>query len=239
MAQNTTNILVGAANLSVGTYSSDWNGQGDTLWNQIKQLVPGKDFRTWATASAAQTVTITGAVQIPLGGGTNVAGVGSCVFKDVGLTQEGVEVQYQPDFGEVEVDQLLDAAKLFKQKMTVSVATTFAESTLDNLMTVWAQASGTQYTDTGTSTSAGAVRMSGGALGEAPIEKALFFVGNAPGANATTYRQRVYLATRALSVEASSHALRRSEATVFPVTFRLLPDTAASYSAYGRVVDVS
>ena len=238
MAQNSSNILVGAANLAVGTYSDTWNGQGDTLWNQIKQAVPGKDFRTWATASGTNVINITGAIQIPVGGGTNVPGVGTCTFKDVGLTQEGVEVQYQPDFGEVEVDQLLDAAKLFKQKMTVSVATTFAEATLENLMTVWAQASGTRYTDVGTSTSEGAVRLSGGALGEAPIEKALFFVGNAPN-TATSYKQRVYLATRALSVEASTHALRRSEATVFPVSFRLLPDTAASYSAYGRVVDVS
>lgn len=233
MAQSTTNILVGAASVAVGTYDATYNGTGDTLWNQIKQAVPGKDFRTWATGLTANVVSIAGAIQSPTGAGT-------CTFRDVGLTQEGVEVQYQPDFGEVEVDQLLDAAKLFKQKMSVSVATTFAEATLDNLMTVWAQASGTQYTDVGTSVSpGGAVRLSGGALGEAPQEKALFFVGNAPGANATTYRQRVYLATRALSVEASTHSLRRSEATVFPVTFRLLPDTAASYSAYGRVVDVS
>lgn len=234
MAQSTTNVIVGAANVAIGTYSSDFNGTGDTLWNQLKQIVGGgKDFRGWVTALpvAGTAISIVGAIQTP-------TGAGSCTFKDVGLTQEGVEVQYQPDFGEVEVDQLLDAAKLFKQRMTVSVATTFAEATLENLMTVWAQASGTQYTDVGTSTSAGVVRMSGGALGEAPIEKALLFVGNAPNTQ-TSYRQRVYLANRALSVEASSHALRRSEATVFPVTFRLLPDTSASYSAYGRVVDVS
>ena len=238
MAQSTTNILVGAATVAVGTYDSTYNGQGDTLWNQVKQNVGGgKDFRTFFQST--QVVSIAGAVQVPLAGGASVAGTGTCTFTDVGLTQEGVEVQYQPDFGEVEVDQLLDAAKLFKQKMSVSVATTFAEATLNNLMTVWAQQPGTQYTDVGTSASpGGVVRLSGGTLGDAPVEKALAFVGLAPG-TATTYKQRVYLATRALSVEASSHALRRSEATVFPVTFRLLPDTAASYSAYGRVVDVS
>jgi hypothetical protein len=233
MAQSTTNVIVGAANVAIGSYSSDYNGTGDTLWNQLKQTVgAGKNYRSWVTAlpAAGTAVSIVGAIQTPTGAGT-------CTFKDAGLTQEGVEVQYQPDFGEVEVDQLLDAAKLFKQRMTVSVATTFAEATLDNLMTVWAQAGGTQYTDSHSTTS-GTVRLSGGELGEAPIEKALLFVGNAPN-TATSYRQRVYLATRALSVEASSHALRRSEATVFPVTFRLLPDTAASYSAYGRVVDIS
>lgn len=234
MAQSTTNILVGAANLAIGSYSSDYNGTGDTLWNQLKQTVGGgKDYRSWVTAlgAAGTTISVVGVPQTP-------AAAGTVTFKDVGLTQEGVEVQYQPDFGEVEVDQLLDAAKLFKQKMSVMVATTFAEATLDNLMTTWAQQSGTQYTDVGTSTTNGAVRLSGGALGEAPIEKALLFVGNAPN-TPTTYKQRVYLATRALSVEPSTHSLRRSEATVFPVSFRLLPDTAASYSAYGRVVDVS
>jgi hypothetical protein len=234
MSQSTSNILVGAANLAVGTYSHDFNANGDQVWTAVKGAVgAGKDFRSWVnnlagSSGAATPVSMTGT------GGTTPTPAGAVQFKDVGLTQEGVEVQYQPDFGEVEVDQLLDAAKLFKQKMTVSVATTFAEATLDNLLTVWAQGTGTKFTGT----AGEEVRMSGGALGEAPIEKCLLFVGNAPN-TATTYRQRVYLATRALSVEASSSALRRSEATVFPVTFRLLPDTLASYSSYGRVVDVS
>lgn len=234
MSQSTSNILVGAASCAIGTYSVDYAGNGDQAWTALKGAVgAGKDFRGWATSATASAgsgiaVSMTGT------GGSSPTPAGNIYFKDVGLTQEGVEVQYQPDFGEVEVDQLIDAAKLFKQKMTVSVATTFAEATLDNLLTVWAQGSGTKFTGT----AGEEVRLSGGALGDAPIEKALLFVGNAPG-TAVTYKQRVYLATRALSVEASSHALRRSEATVFPVTFRLLPDTAASYSAYGRVVDVS
>ena len=238
MSQSTSNILVGAANVAVGTYSHDFNANGDQVWTALKGAVgAGKDFRAWVNNLAGSAGAAT-AVSVTSAGGSNPTPTGNIQFKDVGLTQEGVEVQYQPDFGEVEVDQLLDAARLFKQRMTVSVATTFAEATIENLMTVWAQASGTRYTDVGQSPVEGAVRMSGGELGEAPQEKALLFVGNAPG-TATTYKQRVYLATRALSVEASSHALRRSEATVFPVTFRLLPDTAASYSAYGRVVDIA
>jgi hypothetical protein len=235
MAQSTTNVIVGAANVAIGSYSSDYSATGDTLWNALKSTVgAGKDFRGWVRGlTTGTTVSVAGGFQ----GAGITAAAGSAVFTDVGLTQEGVEVQYQPDFGEVEVDQLLDAARLFKQRMTVSVATTFAEATLDNLLTVWAQSPGTKAAETTTLTGSTGVRLSGGELGEAPIEKALLFVGNAPG-TPTTYRQRVYLANRALSVEASSHSLRRSEATVFPVTFRLLPDTAASYSAYGRVVDV-
>jgi len=238
MAQSTTNVIVGAASVAIGNYTGGYNGTGDTLWNQLKQKVAtqtspnAKNFRYYIqNLPTNNAISVAGAVQTP-------TGVGTCTFRDVGLTQEGVEVQYQPDFGEVEVDQILDAARLFKQKMTVSVATTFAEGTLENLVDVWAQSDSTQYTDTGWSDAGDAVVMSGGELGEAPKEKALLFVGNAPD-TATTYKQRVYLANRALSVEASSHGYKRNEATVFPVTFRLLPDTAASYSAYGRVVDVN
>jgi hypothetical protein len=234
MAQSTSNILVGAASCMIGTYSVDYTGNGDQAWTAVKGAVgAGKDFRGWATSSTASAgsgiaVSMTGA------GGTAPTPAGNIYFKDAGLTQEGVEIQYQPDFGEVEVDQLLDAARLFKQKMTVSVATTFAEATLENLLTVWAQGSGTKFTGT----AGEEARLSGGTLGDAPLEKALLFVGVSPN-NATVYKQRVYLATRALSVEASTHSMRRSEATVFPVSFRLLPDTLASYSSYGRVVDVS
>lgn len=238
MAQSTTNVIVGAANLAIGTFSDDYSATGDTLWNQLKQAVgAGKDYRAWITALTGSTgagtaVSVVGALQTPL-----AAGVGTATFRDAGLTQEGVEIQYSPDYGEVEVDQLLDAARLFKQAMTISVATTFAEATLEHLMVTWAQGGGTRYTDSHSGVN-GAVRLSGGNLGEAPVEKALLFVGNAPGTQ-TTYKQRVYLTTRALSVEASTHGLKRNEPTVIPVTFRLLPDTSASYSSYGRVVDIS
>jgi hypothetical protein len=224
MAQSTNNVLVGACNVSIGKYSSDYVADSDGLWTGVKNAVGvGKDFRGWIRNLSGNGTAIT-----PHGG------TGTCTFRDVGLTQEGVEVQYQPDFGEVEVDQILDAAKLFKQKMTVSIATTFAEATLDNLLVVWAQSASTRWTDSVGDLAA----LVPGELGQAPAEQAIMFVGNAPGTQ-VTYKQRVYLAARALSVESSTHSYKRNEATVFPVTFRLLPDTAASYSAYGRVVDVT
>ena len=58
----------------------------------------------------------------------------SADWKHSGFTSEGVEVSYEPDYGEVEVDQLLDSAKLFKQSMRVMVNTTFSEATLENLL---------------------------------------------------------------------------------------------------------
>lgn len=40
---------------------------------------------------------------------------GDADFRNVGYTSNGLELQYQPDFGEVQVDQQLDVAKLFKR----------------------------------------------------------------------------------------------------------------------------
>jgi hypothetical protein len=56
------------------------------------------------------------------------------VFRNVGYTNNGVEISFAPDFGEVMVDQLLDTAKLFKQGMKVTLKTTLAEATLENLL---------------------------------------------------------------------------------------------------------
>jgi len=55
-------------------------------------------------------------------------------WTNVGYTQNGMELTITPDFGEVEVDQLLDSAKIFKQGMQVTLSTTFAEATLENLL---------------------------------------------------------------------------------------------------------
>ena len=55
-------------------------------------------------------------------------------YDNVGYTMNGLELQFQPDFGEVQVDQVLDVARLFKQGMQVNLATAFAEATLENLL---------------------------------------------------------------------------------------------------------
>lgn len=55
-------------------------------------------------------------------------------FRNVGYTNNGLEIAFAPDFGEVMVDQLLDTAKIFKQGMKVTLKTTLAEATLENLL---------------------------------------------------------------------------------------------------------
>jgi len=147
----------------------------------------------------------------------------------VGYTQEGLEVSYEPDFGNVDVDQLLDAALTFKQGMTVSLNTTLAEATLFNLMISWGQAASTL-----TSTASDAeIDIAGGELGDAPKERSFIAVGNAPRKNGV-YGERVYHAYRTLNVEASSHSLRRNENVGIPVSFRALP---ADTGSYGKIKD--
>lgn len=153
-------------------------------------------------------------------------------WRNAGYTTDGVEVSYEPDFGEVTVDQELDVVKIFKQGMRVSVNTTFAEATLENLMIAWGQASNTI---TGTDSTDKVLTISGGVLHDDPVERSLAFVGKAP--RTTGKRERVYYVRRALQVEASSHSLSRTDATTIPVSFRLLPETGVSGSDYGTVTD--
>lgn len=157
-------------------------------------------------------------------------------WRNIGYTQEGVEVAYEPEYTGVPVDQVLDDVRTVKTGMRVSVNTTFAEATLENLIVAWGQADGT-LTSSGADTQT--VVIVPGELGEAPLERQLLIVGNGPERGAQNkYAERTYHATRAVSTESSSHALRRGEATVFPVSFRLMPDDAAgAKSPYGTITD--
>lgn len=160
---------------------------------------------------------------------------GTVGFRNVGYTQEGVEVSYEPEYTGVEVDQVLDEVRLGKTSMRVSVNTTFAEATLENLIISWGQADSTKTSSAGNTT---VVTVIPGALGEAPLERQLVIIGNGPEVTPGKYSERTYHVTRAISTESSSHALRRAEATVFPVSFRLLPDESKGSSApYGTIVD--
>jgi len=156
-------------------------------------------------------------------------------YTNVGYTMNGLELQFQPDFGEVQVDQILDVAKLYKQGMQVSLATSFAEATLENLLLALA------YKDsklTGTkSTSGGRVLdLSAGDIGECPVERGLVAVGPGTGdcVNSTTV-ERVYTAYRALSIENVTVSAKRDEASMFAVNFRLLPEDVSG--SYGKIVD--
>ena len=152
-------------------------------------------------------------------------------FTNIGYTMNGLEIQFQPDFGEVQVDQLLDVAKLFKQGMQVNLNTAFAESTLENLLFALAAKDGDLTTVAGNPT----MNLSAGDIGECPVERGLVAVGPGTGDCALGDQiERVYVAYRALSIENVTVSAKRDEATMFEVSFRLLPNDAASY---GKIVD--
>ncbi len=156
-------------------------------------------------------------------------------YTNVGYTMNGLELQFQPDFGEVQVDQVLDVAKLYKQGMQVNLATAFAEATLENLLLALAY-SDSQLTGTKSSSAGRSLNLSAGEIGECPVERGIVAVGPGTGdCEDSAYVERVYTAYRALSIENVTVSAKRDEASMFEVSFRLLPeDTSGSY---GKIVD--
>lgn len=157
-------------------------------------------------------------------------------FRNVGYTSNGLELQFQPDFGEVKVDQILDVAKLYKQGMQVSLKTSFAEATLENLLFALAGNSANLATGgPGPFSGENVLNLSAGDIGECPVERGLVAVGPGTGdCEIGTGIERIYLAYRALSIESVTVSAKREEATMFEVSFRLLPNDAGSY---GKIVD--
>lgn len=161
---------------------------------------------------------------------------GAAGWRDVGYTQDGLEVSNDPSYTDVEVDQLLDAAKIFQDGMSVSLSTSFAEATLENMIVAWGQASSTLTSTANTKT----WEVDGGALNAAPLERGLIAVGSgSEKSGSNSYTERSYHAYRVLSIESSSHTLSRSDATIIPVTFRALPDDNGKYMTVRDRSDVA
>lgn len=205
MAYNARNIIVGAAALFLSDSDSTQTGYNDGP--ALPAGVPGTPFAT----------TMEGAVD----------------FRHAGYTSEGLELAYEPDYTDIEVDQLLDSAKIFKTSMRATINTTLVEGQLENLLIAWGQGSGT-LNSTATETTLG---IAAGSLGDEPVERALVAVGPAPRSSTGERRERIYHARRVLSVDSVSVAVRRDEATMFPVSFRLLPDSNFPGSEYGVIRD--
>jgi len=152
-------------------------------------------------------------------------------YTNVGYTTNGLELAFQPDFGEVAVDQLLDVARLFKQGMTVNLNTAFAEATLENLLVAIAA----DDSDLTSASGVSQLKMSAGDIGDVPLERGLVAVGPGSGSSLEP-KERIYVAYRALSIESVTVSAKRDEASMFEVSFRLLPNDNASY---GKIVDRS
>jgi len=156
-------------------------------------------------------------------------------YTNVGYTMNGLALQLQPDFGEVQVDQILDVAKLYKQGMQVNLATAFAEATLENLLLALAY-SDSKLTGSKSGSAGQALDLSAGDIGECPVERGIVAVGPGTGDCAdSAYVERIYSAYRALSIENVTVSAKRDEASMFEVSFRLLPEDVSG--SYGKIVD--
>lgn len=226
MAIDVRNVVVGAANLFVsassGTSRPGYGGNASTEWGSASTSPDA------GSTSYVYTLRQTSA---------------SPYWREAGLTTEGIDVSYEPNYGEVTVDQLLDVAKIFKQSLRVTMKTSLTEATLQNMELAFGLSGATSFAASSTT-----LQLAAGALGSDPIERAIIAVsqsapegtvwgtsGNATPPTGST--ERIYLARRVVSMDTVAHGLKRDSATVFPVTFRCLPDTGWSNSEYGKVID--
>jgi hypothetical protein len=156
-------------------------------------------------------------------------------YTNVGYTMNGLELQFQPDFGEVQVDQILDVARLYKQGMQVNLATAFAEATLENLLVALAY-SDAKLTGNKNASTGQTLNLSAGDIGDVPVERGIVAVGPGSG-DPTTFedKERIYAAYRALSIENVTVSAKRDEPSMFEVSFRLLPEDASG--SYGKIID--
>jgi hypothetical protein len=80
----------------------------------------------------------------------------------------------------LQVDQVLDVAKLYKQGMQVNLATAFAEATLENLLIVFGIVKDQRYLVQQSAGNA-ALNLSAGDIGECPVERGIVAVGPGTG----------------------------------------------------------
>jgi hypothetical protein len=248
MAGTAKNIIVGAARVWISygadSYRPALNDAGVFPWNQT-------NVNTYSNVTAASAKSTPNFLDT----------TGSGYWRDFGFTSTGVDISYEPGYSDVVVDQLLDAARLFQQSLKVVIKTELDEGTFENMNIVWGQQEtfrnlGTTSAGTAsaisvkddTSASVTQLAIAAGALGIAPVERSLVFVGNAPGSygrkgtypvsssaaitpgtpvdvSSSRLKERVYVARRVIQEQTTAHALKRDAATVFPVSFRALPDT--------------
>lgn len=157
---------------------------------------------------------------------------------DVGATNGGVEISWEPDMVDIEIDQYGDAAKVIQSRVKVMVKTTLAEATLNNLALAWSYDNATGGVDIVNNNDGANTRtLLFGAQSVYPFEYALQVVGNAPGATASVTRTRKFNTKRAVSFTSSMISMKRAEAAMFEVQFRILPVTEDTGYEYGKIID--
>lgn len=157
---------------------------------------------------------------------------------DVGATNGGVEISWEPDMVDIEIDQYGDAAKVIQSKVKVMVKTTLAEATLNNLAIAWSYDNATGGADVKSNNDgANTKTLLFGTQSVYPFEYALQITGNAPGSTASVTKTRKFNTKRAVSFTSSMLSMKRAEASMFEVSFRILPVTEDAGYEYGKIID--
>jgi hypothetical protein len=147
--------------------------------------------------------------------------------REVGGTEEGVEVEFGQEFEEHAVDESTDAIMLEPTSTQMIIKTSFAEATLENLKVAWNQASAIVADPTAKTETLNI------GINAPVIEYPLEFIGPGPAG-----KERTYKVHRAIQMSASSHSVRKGNKVVFPVEFRVLPKTdLPENQQYGSVTD--
>ncbi len=143
---------------------------------------------------------------------TAVASAPGGDWTDVGGTQDGVSLNIEQEYAELEVDQVVDIPGRRLVKRDMQVVTNLAEPTLDNLALVLnggtlgsGGTGGTAYESYEPDAATSATQ---------PNYKALLFDGYAPNG-----KQRRVIVRKVLSIEPIETAYKKDEMTLFPVTF--------------------
>jgi hypothetical protein len=123
------------------------------------------------------------------------------------------------------------------------VKTTMAEGTLRNLAIAWSYNTEIANSDSNgadivnTLDGANTRTFKFGGQGVYPFEKAVQIEGNAPGSTASVTKLRKFRTKRAISMESSTISMKRAEASVFAVSFRILPVSTDTNYEYGKIID--
>jgi hypothetical protein len=182
---------------------------------------------------------VVGEATLKLGDSANATTISAMDgFADLGATQNGVEISWEPDMVDIEIDQFGDAARIVQSKVKVMVKTTLAEATLNNLALAWNYDQNTGGAAIlNNNDGANTQTFKFGAQTVFPYEKALVITGTAPNSAAGAIKTRKFYTKRAISMEASNVTMKRAEASVFAVGFRILPKTDDTGYEYGKIVD--
>lgn len=144
---------------------------------------------------------------------TAVSSAPDVAWTDAGGTDDGVTLTVSREYFKMRMDQVVDAPGRRMTERDITIATNFAEGTLENFSRALGQVEAVETGGTG-ATAWKAIEAEQDDAGVEPTYIALILDGRAPGGK----RRRV-IGRKMLSVEEVEVAYKKDEQTFIPVTF--------------------